>query len=295
MTVMLLWLEVTRRVLLVLYDNATFIVSASDTSRFIGFSAQGASATSTTIQTSQTVNRTITTPDFDGKALVEQSGTGFVFIGQTAQDHGSNSGIQQSSLVANRAQLRVNQYGANNAGPGITGFKSRSTVIGQSQSVQVGDILWRMTAIGVCGDNSTIPLAATVSINAVAVGTNYVGTEYEVALTSAEGPTNSRHVVQKITSFGYQQYLESGSTNPQPAPKTPPTDLVTLGAGGTLTVLNHIIPANARIFLTVQPGQAPVGIIYVSAISAGVSFTITSTSASDAGVNVYYEIRIPLL
>lgn len=278
----------------ILYDNTTAILSTSDPSRSLEFSIGGSTSTQTILQTSQTVNRTITLPDFDGTLLIQQTGTGFIFMGQTAQDHGSNAGIQQSSLVANRAQLRLNQYGANTAGAGTTRFKSRSTTIGASQAVQVGDVLSRDTTIAVAGDNSTIPLAATISINAAAVASNYVATEYEVALLDADGIVNGRRPVFKINSHGWPQLLESGSTNPQPAPKTPPTDVVVLGAGGTLVVANHNIPANARILLTVQPGQAPVGVIYVSAVTAGTSFTISSTSASDAGVSVYYMLFVPL-
>lgn len=278
-----------------LYDNVTAILNTVDPTRSLTFSILGSTATGTVLQTSQTSNRTFIFPDISGTSVVSQTGTGLVLINQNGlQDHGSNAGIQYSSTTANRAQIRMNQYGANNAGPGITGFKSRSPTIGVSEAVQVNDLLWRMTAIGVSGDNSTIPLAATISINVAAVGSNYVGTDFEVALVDAEGVTNGRRPVFDINSHGWPRFLESTSTNPQPAPKTPPSDVVTLGVGGTFTVANHNIPANARILLTVQPGQAPLGTIYVSAIVASTSFTIASTNAGDVGVSVYYLLFVPL-
>ena len=277
-----------------LYDSSTFIYSASDPTRALAFLVQGTSSTETTLQTSQTVNRTFILPDFDGTALVQQTGTGFVFVGQTAQDHASNAGIQQSSLVANRAQLRVNQYGANTAGAGITAFKSRSTTIGASQALLTGDIIYSVTAIGVAGDSVTIPLAATIRITASNVASNYVGTSYELALVDNEGRVNGRRAVFGVNSHGWPRFMTSTSTNPQPAPKTPPSDVVTLSAGGTLVVANHNIPANANILLTVQPGFAPLGTIYISAITASTSFTISSTNAGDAGVVVYYLIIVPL-
>ena len=42
-------------------------------------------------------------------------------------------------------------------------------------------------------------------------------------------------------------------------------------------------------------GVAPAGVVYVSAITANTSFTITSNAGvADAGVIVYYQIYIPL-
>ena len=89
------------------------------------------------------------------------------------------------------------------------------------------------------------------------------------------------------------------SGNPQAAPKTPPSGVITLGAGATFTVPNIHIPASARVLLTVQPGKAPLGTIWCSNITPGDdvsvgSFTISSTNVGDAGVNVYYQLWVPL-
>jgi hypothetical protein len=48
-----------------------------------------------------------------------------LFINQGGASISSNAGIQFSSTTANRAQLRVNQWGANAGVPGMTAFKSR--------------------------------------------------------------------------------------------------------------------------------------------------------------------------
>jgi hypothetical protein len=62
-------------------------------------------------------------------------------------------------------------------------------------------------------------------------------------------------------------------------------------AAGTVTVANTSVTANSRIFLTAQDNSS-VGVLRVSARTAGTSFTITSSNAGDTGV-VAYEIFEP--
>ena len=50
---------------------------------------------------------------------------------------------------------------------------------------------------------------------------------------------------------------------------------------GTVVVNNTRITANTRIFLTIQSPAGTLGVVYVSARTAGTSFTITSTSILD--------------
>lgn len=276
-----------------LYDNVTAIVSTANPTRTITFSIGGTAGTSTVLATAQTANHTAALPDASGLLLMEQTGTGFVFVGQTAQDHGSNAGIQQSSLVSNRAQVRLNQYGANTGTPGISTFKSRDLTIGGTTSVNAGDSIGGWTAVGVT-TTGTIPLSGLFNFIVEFVGSNYLGTNFALQLVSSDGPINGRRVVFNVNSYGWIQLLESTSTNPQPAPKTPPSGVVVLGAGGTIDVANRHIPANARILLTVQPGQVPVGVVYVSSIAVNTSFTVASTNALDAGVSVYYLLFVPL-
>jgi hypothetical protein len=258
------------------------------------FDVQGATATATTFITNPTVNRNLITPDIDGTIIVAQMGTNEVFIGGPIGPlHGSGSGIQYSTDVASRAQIRFNQYGNNTGVPGISTFKSRSAVIGGLAPVQVGDVIYRATSVGVT-DNLSIPLSGLISINVASVpaGQGYIATDYELQLVSVDGPANGRRVVYKMTSEGVTQFLETTSAGSH---TTVPTGLVTLDGTGNITVLNSKIPANARILLTVQPGVAPTGVVYVSAITANTSFTITSNAgASDSGVKVYYQIYVPL-
>lgn len=61
---------------------------------------------------------------------------------------------------------------------------------------------------------------------------------------------------------------------------------------GTVTVSNTSVTANSRILLTVQTPGGTVGAVYVSARTAGTSFTITSTSGTDTST-VAYEIIEP--
>lgn len=273
-------------------DNQTFIVDAVDPTKSLGFDVQGTTGTTTTLGTSQTVNRNFITPDISGTALVSEVGTGMVYVNSTTQQHGSNAGLQFNSTVANRAQFRGNQYGVNGGVPGITGFKSRGITIGSLAPVQVGDVIFRATAIGVT-DNLNIPLSGLLSINVASVpaGQGYLGTNFEVDLTSEDGPGNGHRVVYRLDGEGRIHLLETTSPGSH---TTVPSDVVTLGAGGTITIANSKIPANGRVILTVQPAQAPLGTVWVSNITAGVSFTISSTNAADAGVNVYYQVYIPL-
>jgi hypothetical protein len=209
--------------------------------------------------------------------------------------HGSGSGIQYSTDVASRAQIRFNQYGNNTGVPGVSTFKSRSAVFGGLTPVQPGDVIYRATAVGVT-DNLSIPLSGLISVNVAAggvpAGQGYIATDYELQLVSLDGPANGRRVVYKMTSEGVQELLETTSAGSH---TTVPTGVVTLNGAGSNTVLNSKIPANARILLTVQPGVAPAGVVYVSAITANTSFTITSNAGvTDSGVIVYYQIYIPL-
>jgi hypothetical protein len=62
--------------------------------------------------------------------------------------------------------------------------------------------------------------------------------------------------------------------------------------GGTITVANTSVTASSRIFLTAQNTGGTAGALRVSARSAGVSFTITSSSGSDTST-VAYQIFEP--
>jgi len=50
---------------------------------------------------------------------------------------------------------------------------------------------------------------------------------------------------------------------------------------GTKTVAAPLVTANSVIFLTPQSGTAPLALPYVSSVTAGTGFTITSLNATD--------------
>lgn len=60
---------------------------------------------------------------------------------------------------------------------------------------------------------------------------------------------------------------------------------------GTLLVNNTSVTANTRIFLTAQTSGAGPGALRVSARSAGVSFTVTSTSGTDTSQFAYLLVE----
>lgn len=66
--------------------------------------------------------------------------------------------------------------------------------------------------------------------------------------------------------------------------------LATLSSG-TVTVSTNKVTASSRIFLTHQTTSGTAGVLAVTARSAGVSFTITSTSGSDAGTVGWFIVE----
>jgi len=226
------------------------------------------------------------------RCLVADLATGFVLINQDVQDHGSNAGIQYTTDVANRAQLRENQYGAFNAAPGMTGFKSRGPVGGPDAAVIDLDLLWRATAIGVA-PNLGIPLAGTVTIQVPtggSAGANaWVATEFEVALVALLGASNARRSVFKVMSEGQLALRE---TTVVPAVGSPSAGVAVLGAAGAVTVANVNVKAGTRIVLAPQDGVPNVsGVVRPIARIVGTSFTIESTAlAVDAGARIYWQL-----
>ncbi len=208
-----------------------------------------------------------------------------LFINQ-AGNFNSNAGIQHSSLVANRASYRGNQFGANAGIPGITGFKSRGLTVGTLAAVIAGDVLFRATAIGVTGDNLNIPLAGTISINAALVATNYVATDFEVALVPLAGPINGRKEAFRVDSEGVLYVKEQANSM---------AGVAVLGAAGTVVIPNTRVKATTKFQVTAQDGGALLtGALQQSARTVGVDFTIRSTAgAGDAGVQVYYQLYEP--
>jgi len=231
-------------------------------------------------------------PGGDPMVLINQGG---------AQIGGSNAGIQYSTIRANRAQFRGNQFGGTAAGPGITGYKSRGAAIGDGVGVGKvgvidGDLLFRITAIGVARNDSSIPLAALLSLQVPPGGSlplsNYVASELELQLVPLEGPTNGATVMFKITSQGVPVLRETDL--PPVAPPVPNrrvAGLATLDGAGQLLILNPNVKAGTRFTLTVQDGGTlATGNVQVVARVVGTSFTIASSVVTDAGAIVYWQL-----
>ena len=204
----------------------------------------------------------------------------------------SNAGIQWSSLIPNRGAFRGNQWG-NNAGiAGVTGFKSRGLTVGSLVSVNDLDVLFRATAIGVAGDNASIPLAGYVSIQVppggAVPGRKYVAADFAVELTPLEGPINGHREVFKINSQGVPA-LRSGVDRA--------SGIAVLDAAGVALVLNANVTPTSRFQLSVNEGTgtAPSGQIWQQTRVPGVSFTIRSTAnAADEEVAVFWVMWEPL-
>jgi hypothetical protein len=219
-------------------------------------------------------------------------GTFELFINQGGVAlHGSNAGIQYSSTVANRAQIRENQYGANAGIPGISTFKSRGLTVGSLAGVIDGDSIFRATAVGVAGDNVSIPLSGlisiTVPIGGSVVGQNWIATDFEVQLVPLAGPINGRKQTFKVDSEGILYVREAANKM---------AGIATLDAAGQAVVANTRVKTTTKFNLTIQEGTgvAPTGTVYQASRVVGTSFTIKSNAgAADAGVQVYYQLWEP--
>jgi len=228
----------------------------------------------------------------DVKLFINQGGAKFI----------SNAGVQYSSLFANRAQVRVNAFGNHDGVTGMTSFKSRALTIGAKASVLAGDSIFRVTAIGVTGNDSDVPISGQIEINVapggVPVGGNYIATEFAVHLVPLEGPINGHQEMFKVTSQGALCMRETAHLAP-PGSVAVAAGVVRLAAApfGTTFVPNVNITATTRVTLTVQdqvPAVPPLGSVFVLSRVIGVGFTIQSTAAAENTVDVYYQFWEPI-
>jgi len=157
---------------------------------------------------------------------------GKLFIGQTVSLHGSSADVQSSSVTANAAQYRSNQYGANAGNGGLSTFKSRGATVGSLAGCIAGDVIGGITCVGVCPDNAAIPLGGLLQCKVpaafVPAGQNWLPTDWEMQTVPLAGPINSRRVVWRASSEGETQTLRgvrAGGPNVTPA---------TFGTDGTL-------------------------------------------------------------
>ncbi len=127
-----------------------------------------------------------------------------LYINANTNLHGSNAGIQYSTTFANRAQLRTNAYGNHTGVAGVTGFKSRGATVGSLASVVAGDTLFRITAIGVSGDNASLNLAALVDLKVSPGGVfpAYVATDFTIDLMNLAGVRSQKLILNSEGNLG---------------------------------------------------------------------------------------------
>lgn len=134
----------------------------------------------------------------------DPAGSTRLYINANTNLYGSNAGIQYNSdgTSPNRAQLRLNTHGNNIGAPGITGFKSRGLTIGSTLSVLPGDNLFRITSIGVSGNDTSMNLASLIDVRVASVLPGYVATDFVVALNSLAGVMTERFYVTSEGNVG---------------------------------------------------------------------------------------------
>jgi hypothetical protein len=214
------------------------------------------------------------------------------FGNQAGTLFGSNAGMQYSSLIANRAQVRFNAFGGHTGVAGMTGFKSRAVAIGGLLALNVGDVMLRLTAIGVPTNNASLNLAGLFSMQAGIVGVAFVSTDFEFAQATSTGGTRptwlmvgeSADLQMKVA--GARIRVKEGANAMQGVAVT--------GAGSVVNVPNTLITANTRISLTWQDGGAfPAGAPIPRGRTPGASFDIESTNPADVGVKVFWQLWEP--
>jgi hypothetical protein len=290
-------------------DNITHIVDSSSQTKKLNFNIGGTTNTSTTIQTIQTLNQNFILPDSSGLGIVERSVPldGRVIIGSNNVNLFGTAKLQLTayndpsvlpSTLNSAAQVRVNQYGNSTAAPGLSCFKSRgqvTNVVPNLVPVALNDHIMDISASGVTpGLGQSLSGFLSFVVSSVPVsppGIGWLGTDFRVQTVSKNGGVNGRRPVFCVSSEAILQLRESSS--PQGGSLGQPAAGIVALIGGSAIVINTTLPTDARILLTIQPGPAPSGQIYVSNITANTSFTITSTNAGDT-CNVYYQIWQPI-
>ena len=285
-------------------SDATFgVKAANDATKLLQCDLSGQLAgTTTTITTLAQASRPFKLPDISGTAVVQQDVTGFTFLGQTASDNGSNARLQLSSLIANGAQFRSNQYGANAGNPGISTFKSRAPTVGSPLGVVgsgclAGDVLFSVTAVGVTPNTLNIPIAGLIRLlipsSFVPAAQNYVPTEFDIQLVPMAGPINGRRISFKVTSEGVAETLRgvrAGGPNTLPAT----IDTGALWSSGTAAPNGAIVGSVGDLY-TENTGT-PGGVLWVkeSGAATNTGWNAAQTSGSlPFGGTLYVNLNAP--
>lgn len=229
--------------------------------------------------------------DSTGNVIVQNGSSGLVLIGANTQLNGSNAGIQYSTLVSNRAQLRVNAYGNHAGVAGVTFSKSRGTTIGADDlPVIVGDPVGRITIAATASTPGSHPNVADLTwspsqVNATTMGMdlnfrqmNNAGTLATKMYLTSEGklyvgPGISTSPATTIEaegnlSWGTSPTKSTGATNGS----------LTLAAGATMTVQapgNFVGPASGITNFMVYGSSMSADTVAINSLSFVTLSTLT--------------------
>ena len=220
-----------------------------------------------------------------------------LLINQSTTFPGSNAGIQYSTDFAGaRAGARFNAFGNHGGLVNITGFKSRGA-LGTLGACVAGDVLLRLTAIGVTGNGIDIPLAGLLSFYLPATGVFPQSLSPNLQIDLAGSAINSHRPVWEVVGLtGDLQMKLAGSRIQIKEGANAMQGAGALDPAGNLAVPNTLVTASTRIMTSYQAGgvHPPIGILYPSAQTPGVGFVISSAAGvADATLPVAWQLWEP--
>jgi hypothetical protein len=241
---------------------------------------------------------TLTLPSAQSAANLYLNVTNGVMGWGTPVSNAANSGAlligpaSQQTTTHNDQYLFDVEYAAGAVGP-LPGVVLVSEINNPNPSCAALHLFAKNTnaaATGVTVDGLIINVTNNGSgtQTGLVTGTSGSGTNYAMLLTGTSGtlcgigtstPTENLEVNGDIRISG-QNGLKI--TEGAAATATMGTAVLAAAAGGSTIVVNTTkVTANSRIFLTTNTAGGAIGALYVSARTAGVSFTIRSKSATE--------------
>lgn len=196
-------------------DSGTTIQNTVDPTKTLQFDlSTQLSGAGLTIAPQMWSNKTLYIPNnltsSSGNFII-QDADGRVYIGTNTAIGGSNSGIQYSNLIANRAQLRMNAFGNHAGVSGMTCAKSRGTTIGDNQSLQVGDPECRITVQGAAATAGSLPINADMTFQANSIQSLTVATDWNVRLMNKSGSLGTRFYLTSEGALGLNEGTTPGA------------------------------------------------------------------------------------
>src|SRR5579859_1385062 len=284
--------------------------TASDSIAGYQFSPTVVSAAATQNLTGLLVNTTFTDTNSANQYILRLQSAGvdkftLSSTGQVAQKIGFKAGINFPTTISLSATGDLGFNGSNSTIVGQTAFGAITAMgLGGNTTVGSGQIpygnsasVWYLQSSSLTYNGTILSVGAGVQINGSGSNTTLktVGagttTNYSIRSFQSDGTTEIFSVLDngtashngnlKLTTAGNGLYVKEGSN-------------ATMGVktltGGTAVVSTTKVTASSRIQLTPQ-SNSNLGVPYISARSAGTSFTITSTNGSDASQIFWWIIE----